>query len=50
MKFAAQLSVPRIDVASYQIALHEHMCEVIGQALLICLEAVFAEIPVWSVA
>ena len=48
MKFTAQFSIPRIDVAAYQSALHAHMSDVIGQALLIWLEAVLAEIPVWS--
>jgi len=48
MKFAAQFSVPRIDVAAYQSALHSHMSDMIAQAVLSWLEAVLAEIPVWS--
>ena len=48
MKFAAEFPIPRIDVAAYQSALHAHMSDVIAQALLTWLEAVLAEIPVWS--
>ena len=48
MKFTAQFSVPRIDVSAYRNALDRHMKEAISQALLIWLEAVLAEIPVWS--
>jgi len=48
MKFTARFSVPRIDVSAYRSALDRHMKEMIGQALLTWLEAVLAEIPVWS--
>ena len=48
MKFTAQFSIPRIDVAAYQSALHAHMSDMIAQALMAWLEAVLAEIPVWS--
>ena len=48
MKFTAQLSMPRIDVAAYRAALDRHMSDVIAQAVLVWLEAVMAEIPVWS--
>jgi hypothetical protein len=48
MKFTAQFSVPRIDVSAYQKALDQHMTQAIAQALMVWLEAVLAEIPVWS--
>jgi hypothetical protein len=48
MKFTAQFSVPRIDVAAYRNALDAHMKAAIAQALMEWLEAVLAEIPVWS--
>ena len=48
MKFKAQFSIPRIDVAAYRNALDAHMKGVISQALMEWLEAVLAEIPVWS--
>jgi hypothetical protein len=48
MKFTAQFSIPRIDVAAYQSALHAHMSDMIAHALMVWLEAVLAEIPVWS--
>lgn len=48
MKFTAQLSVPHIDLAAYRSALHAHMSDAIAQALMAWLEAVLAEIPVWS--
>ena len=48
MKFKAQFSIPRIDVAAYRNALDAHMREAIAQALMEWLEAVLAEIPVWS--
>ena len=48
MKFAAQFSIPRINLAAYQSALHAYMSDQIAQALLTWLEAVLAEIPVWS--
>ena len=48
MKFTAQFSMPRIDVAAYRSALDRHMSDMIAQALMTWLEAVLAEIPVWS--
>lgn len=48
MKFTAQFSIPRIDVMAYQQALDQHMTNTIAQALMVWLEAVLAEIPVWS--
>ena len=48
MKFTAQFSIPRIDVSAYQKALDQHMTHTIAQALMVWLEAVLAEIPVWS--
>ena len=48
MKFTAQFSIPRIDVSAYRSALDRHMKEAIAQALMTWLEAVLAEIPVWS--
>lgn len=48
MKFNAQFSIPRIDVAAYRNALDGHMKHAIAQALTEWLEAVLAEIPVWS--
>ena len=48
MKFTADLSCPRIDVAAYRNALDAHMRELIAQAVMEWLEAVLAEIPVWS--
>ncbi len=48
MKFKAQFSIPRIDVAAYRNALDAHMKGMIAQALMEWLEAVLAEIPVWS--
>jgi hypothetical protein len=48
MKFTAQFSIPRIDVMGYRKALDRHMSEQIAQALTVWLEAVLAEIPVWS--
>ena len=48
MKFTSQFSIPRIDVSAYQKALDQHMTHTIAQALMVWLEAVLAEIPVWS--
>lgn len=48
MKFTARLSAPRIDVAAYHNALDRHMSDLIAQAAMVWLEAVLAEIPVWS--
>lgn len=48
MKFTSQFSIPRIDVAAYRNALDGHMKHAIAQALTEWLEAVLAEIPVWS--
>jgi len=48
MKFTAQFSIPRIDVAAYRNALDSHMRAAIAQGLMEWLEAVLAEIPVWS--
>jgi len=48
MKFKAQFSMPRIDVATYRNALDAYMKEAIAQGLMSWLEAVLAEIPVWS--
>jgi len=48
MKFTAQFSMPRIDVAAYRNALDGHMKHAIAQGLAEWLEAVLAEIPVWS--
>lgn len=48
MKFTAQFSIPRIDVAAYRNVLDAHMKDVIAQALMEWLEAVLAGIPVWS--
>ena len=48
MKFTTQFSMPRIDVAAYRNALDRHMSDLIAQAVLVWLEAVLAEIPVWS--
>jgi hypothetical protein len=48
MKFNGQFSIPRIDVAAYRSALDQHMSDMIAQALMAWLEAVLAEIPVWS--
>ena len=48
MKFTAQFSIPRIDVSGYANALDAHMSEMIAQGLTVWLEAVLAEIPVWS--
>ncbi len=48
MKFKAQLAVPRIDVTAYCNALDAHMRATIAQGLMEWLEAVLAEIPVWS--
>jgi hypothetical protein len=48
MKFTAQFSTPRIDVMGYAKALDAHMSEMIAQGLTVWLEAVLAEIPVWS--
>jgi hypothetical protein len=48
MKLTAQFSMPRIDVAAYRSALDRHMSDMIAQALMTWLEAVLAEIPVWS--
>jgi len=48
MKFTARFSMPRIDVAAYRTALARHMSDMIAQAAMAWLEAVLAEIPVWS--
>ncbi len=48
MKFKGQFSIPRIDVAAYRNALDAHMKGMIAQGLMEWLEAVLAEIPVWS--
>jgi hypothetical protein len=48
MKFTAQLSAPRIDMSAYRNALDKHMTQGIAQGLMAWLEAVLAEIPVWS--
>jgi hypothetical protein len=48
MKFTAKLAIPRIDVLGYRTTLDRHMSEAIAQALMTWLEAVMAEIPVWS--
>jgi hypothetical protein len=48
MKFTAQLSIPRIDVAAYRDVLDGHMKAAIAHGLMEWLEAVLAEIPVWS--
>jgi len=48
MKFTAQFSVPRIDVVAYRSALDKHMAHAIAQGLVVWLEAILAEIPVWS--
>jgi hypothetical protein len=48
MKFTAQFSIPRIDVAAYRNALDSHMKAAVAQGLMEWLEAVLAEIPVWS--
>jgi len=48
MQFKAQFSIPRIDVAAYRNALDAHMKGLIAQGLMEWLEAVLAEIPVWS--
>ena len=48
MKFTPQFAIPRIDVAAYRDALDQHMRNMIAQGLVVWLEAVLAEIPVWS--
>ncbi len=48
MKFTAQFSIPRIDVAAYRNTLDSHLKAAIAQGLMEWLEAVLAEIPVWS--
>jgi hypothetical protein len=48
MKFTGQFSMPRIEVAAYRNTLDRHMSDMIAQALMVWLEAVLAEIPVWS--
>jgi len=48
MKFTAQFSAPRIDVSAYRKALDKRMTAAIAQGLMAWLEAVLAEIPVWS--
>jgi hypothetical protein len=48
MKFTAKFALPRIDVAGYRTALDKHMSEMSAQGLMVWLEAVLAEIPVWS--
>jgi hypothetical protein len=48
MKFTAQFSIPRIDVLAYRNTVDQHMTQMIAQALMLWLEAVLAEIPVWS--
>ena len=48
MKFKAQFSVPHIDVSAYQKTLDRYMTQKIAEALLVWLEAVINEIPVWS--
>ena len=48
MKFTARLSAPRIDVSAYRKALDKHMTAAIARGLMEWLEAVLAEIPVWS--
>jgi hypothetical protein len=48
MKFTAQLSMSRLDLSSYRKALDKHMREALAQAIAVWLEAVLAEIPVWS--
>jgi hypothetical protein len=48
MKFTAHFSAPRIDVSGYRNALDAHMKAAIAQGLAAWLEAVLAEIPVWS--
>jgi len=48
MKFDAKLSAPRLDLSSYEKALHQHMMDTIKQATELWLDAVLMEIPVWS--
>ena len=48
MKFTASLAAPSLDLAVYRKALDAHMKAAIAQGLMEWLEAVLAEIPVWS--
>jgi len=48
MKFTAQFSTARIDVSAYRNTLDVHMKDAIAHGLMEWLEAVLAEIPVWS--
>jgi hypothetical protein len=48
MKFTASLAAPSLDLAMYRKALDAHMKAVVAQGLMEWLDAVLAEIPVWS--
>jgi len=48
MKFTASLAVPLLDLSGYRKALHQHMQDMIAQAIVTWLAAVLDEIPVWS--
>jgi hypothetical protein len=48
MKFTASLAAPSLDLQGYRKALHQHMQDVLAQAVVTWLAAVLEEIPVWS--
>ncbi len=48
MKFTGTLKSFRLDMGRYRKRLHEHLSEEITQAAFLWLNAVLAEIPVWS--
>ena len=48
MKFVPKYRRPRLDLAGYKKALDKYMTELLAQGLMAWLEAVIAEVPVWS--
>ncbi len=48
MKWKGTLRAPRVDLSDYRRRLSQHMANVLAQSLMVWLEAVLAEIPVWS--
>lgn len=48
MRFKRTFALPSINLAAYRKELHRTMSEAVAQATMEWLEAVLAEIPVWS--
>lgn len=48
MKFVPTYRRPRLDLAGYKKVLDKYMSELLAQGLMAWLEAVVAEVPVWS--